>query len=357
MEVIKKPTAVICLSHYDGGMEIDSIKLAKKLSNYTKVILIAKENCFIASKKSEYEGYNDIALETISFYKSFSLNIIIQVRKIIKQYGIKNVVFFGASELKSLYFSFLFLDINLIIRHGTTKSTPKKDYFHQLIYSDVNYHISICKHLENNVFKIIPFGKKSKSKLIHSSLPLHAPKHQQQDKLSLLHVGRIAEGKGQVDAIQACEVLFENNIDFEFKIVGGLTERYKNEFLKIYNNCPYKDKITLVGFTNDVSKYLTDTDIFLFPSHGEGLGNSFIEALSQNIICLSYNNTSFPELASLGLYFKMAKNKDIADLKLHLLDIAQNLKYEKEKSSQNYSTSQKLFSLDKEMAKYLEVLV
>jgi len=30
---------------------------------------------------------------------------------------------------KSLYFAFLSLDINLIVRHSTTKSTQKKDYY------------------------------------------------------------------------------------------------------------------------------------------------------------------------------------------------------------------------------------
>ena len=229
MDKIKQPTAIICLSPYAGGMEIDSIKLAKKLSNYSKVVVIAKSGYFIESKKDEYIGFNDIKLETISFRSSLGLSIILQARKIIKKYDIKNIIFFGASELKSLYFSFFGLNINLIVRHGTTKSRPKKDWFHRLIYSDVNYHVSICKHLENNVKYIIPFGKQTKSKLIYSSFEFDEPKHIKQDKLTLLHIGRIAHGKGQVDAIKACEILVENNIDFVFNIVGGFDENYKKK--------------------------------------------------------------------------------------------------------------------------------
>jgi len=50
-----------------------------------------------------------------------------------------------------------------------------------------------------------------------------------------------------------------------------------------------------VGFSDNVQQYLQTADVFLFPSHGEGLGNAFIEALANNLICISYDNTTFPE--------------------------------------------------------------
>ena len=148
IESIKKqPTAVICLSPYSGGMELDAISFAKKLNPFMKTILIVQKDHFMEEKlQKDFMSY-----ETISFHKTISLSIIINARRIIKKYGIRNVIFFGASELKSLYFSFLGLDINLIIRHSTTKSKPKKDWFHRLIYSNVNYNISTSKHLETNV--------------------------------------------------------------------------------------------------------------------------------------------------------------------------------------------------------------
>ncbi len=337
-------------------MEIDAIKLAKKLSDYTKVIMIAQSGCFIDSKKDDYVGFNDIQLETISFKSSLSLDIILNVRKIIKEYGIQNVIFFGASELKSLYFSFLGLNVNLIVRHGTTKSRPKKDWFHRLIYSKVNYHVSICKHLENNVKYIIPFGKNTQSKLIYSSFNFDEPKQIEHNKLTLLHVGRIASGKGQIDAIQACEVLVKNGIDFEFNIVGGFDGSYEKQFLEFYENCSYKDKINLVGFTDKVRSYLETADIFIFPSHGEGLSNAFMEALSNNIVCIAYENTSFPELKDLGFNFAMCKNQDIEDLQKTLLDTVLNLEDKKNNAKRNYNLVKELFSLENEINQYKEIL-
>jgi len=320
----KAPLAVICLSPYQGGMEIDSIKLALMLSQVTDVTLIAKQNTFIASEFPKYDNPNGVRLETLAFKSSLSLSIISGVRKIVQKNGIKNVLFLGASELKSLYFAFSGLDINLIIRHGTTKSSPKKDWFHRLIYSRVDYHIAICEHLARNVKHIIPFGEKTQLKVVYPSLNLKpsvpidfdAKPHQ---PLQLLHVGRIAEGKGQKSAIAACKVLYDNNIDFVLTLVGGFHEPYKQAFLDYLDTLEYKSKIHLVGHTDNVESFYLSSDIFLFPSDGEGLSNAFIEALAYGLSCISYDNTSFPELQKLGFVFTMVKDQDVDQLKASLL--------------------------------------
>lgn len=352
----KKNVSIICLSPNFGGMEIDAIKLANKLSSYSKIILVAKENGFIAQKfDNNCLNNQNISLETVKFKSSLSFNIIKIARDIVIRNNIKNVIFFGASELKSLYFSFLGLDINLIVRHGTTKSTPKKDWFHKLIYSKVNYHVSISKHIQKNLDYIIPFGKNSKSILIYPSVKnININKKEKNDKLTLLHTGRIANGKGQIDAIKACSILVENNIDFIFYVVGGFEKDYEKEFLDFYNNLNYKDKIILAGFSNEIEKYLEKSHIFIFPSYGEGFGNSFIEAISSGLDCISYSNTSFLEFREIGLDFGIVKDKNIEILKETLLKISKKeVVFDIEK---NKKIINDYFSEDKEIREYLRIL-
>ena len=353
----KAPTAVICLSPYSGGMEIDSIKMAKKLAPYSKTILIAKKDHFIANEVNKEN--NEFVLETVRFKSNLGPALIFGIRKLIKKHKIKNVIFFGASELKSLYFSFLGLDINLIIRHGTTKSRPKKDWFHRLIYSKVNYHVAICEHLARNVEYIIPFGKKTELKVIYSSLlNISEPKpHLTGDIIQLLHVGRIARGKGQKDAILACQGLVDERIDFTLTLVGGFDESYQEEFLRFLENCTYKENIRLVGHTKDVQSHIDNSDIFIFPSSGEGLSNAFLEALSNNLVCISYDNTSFPELQELGFYFHCVRDQDINSLQEKLLIVSNSIDLEKEKSHSNHALATSLFSLDKELNEYLALLI
>lgn len=354
----KAPTAIICLSPYSGGMEIDSIKMAHKISPYAETILIAKEGHFIA--KEVVKQSTPFTLETITFKSNLGPALIFGLRHLVQKYTIKNVIFFGASELKSMYFSFLGLDINLIIRHGTTKSRPKKDWFHRLIYSRVNYHIALCEHLAKNVRHIIPLGPHTQLKTIYSSLKENStpPKEKTADsKLKLLHIGRIAEGKGQEDAISACEVLADHHIDFTLTLLGGFHEAYEEKFLKQLKQCSYKERIVLAGHSDRVYEYIEKSDIFLFPSHGEGLSNAFLEALSRNLVCISYDNTSFPELRELGFYFHLVTDRDINALRSTLLDVCRDLQNEQEKSEQNAILARSIFSLEKEMTSYLEILV
>jgi glycosyltransferase involved in cell wall biosynthesis len=337
-------------------MEIDSIKLAKKLSSNVPITLIAKTNCFIANSKDDYVGLNGIQLETIAFHSSMSLSIVLGVRRIVQEKGIKNVIFFGASELKSLYFSFLGLDINLIVRHGTTKSHPKKDWFHRLIYSNVKTHVSICKHLEKNVKYIIPFGKQTRSVMIYPSLESPEIEKTPHDTLTLIHVGRIAQGKGQADAIQACEILYKKGIDFVFYLVGGFDARYEQPFMQLYDSLPYKEKIILVGFTKNVAEYYAKADIFLFPSHGEGLSNAFLEALSNDLVCIVYNNTSFPELQELGLYCHLCENRNIESVKNTLLESVTHLSEQISMASSNRQIMERILNTQREINEYLALL-
>lgn len=346
---------IICLSPNFGGMELDAIRLAKKLIPFKKVVLIVKEEGFIHKNFNKYFSLDDnIDLETIKFKSSLSFNIIKKTRDIVKRFNIDNIIFFGASELKSLYFSFLGLEINLIVRHGTTKSKPKKDWFHRLIYSKVNYHVSISQHLQKNVEYIIPFGKNSKSILIYPSIKLVDYVKKETDSIILVHTGRITKGKGQMDAIKACEILYKNNLDFVFYIVGGYEKSFKKEFLDFLSTLEYKDKIILVGFSDNVQEYLIKSDIFLFPSYGEGFGNSFVEALSFKLKCISYENTSFFEFKELGFDFEMVENRNIDSLKQSIFRIVNNkINFDLGK---NTELVKNIFSEEQEIKKYLEIL-
>lgn len=353
--MLKQNTAVICLSKGTGGVEIDSLKFAKKLCRYSNIVFIAKHNSFIQQSYDKYITAEDgIALETIDFNFNFSLNIIKKTRYIIEKYKVRNVVFFGTRELKSLFFAFIGFDINLIMRHGTTRTTPRKHLFHRMIYNNVNYHVSISKHVENCIKHVIPFGPATESVMIYSSVKNYDFKKEKNKTLTFLHIGRVLKAKGQEDAIRACKILTENNIDFRFYIVGDQEQKYSKEFMSFYENLSYKDKIVLIGPTHNIEKYLKKSDIFLFPSYGEGMPNAFLEALSSGLTCVAYENTCFPELKNLGFDFEMIENKNIDNLANAILSIAKGeSNYNIEKNKQ---VVQSLLNEEIEINRYLDLL-
>jgi hypothetical protein len=133
---MKQKTAIICLSRVNGGMELASVKLARLLSQDLEVEFIARDNSYIVNRKEHFENCN-VKVHIVEFSSNFSFKLIFKIRKILKENNIKNVIFLGASEMKSIYFATLGLDINFIIRQGSKKTTSKKDFFHKLLYSNV----------------------------------------------------------------------------------------------------------------------------------------------------------------------------------------------------------------------------
>lgn len=361
--ILKLPTAIISFGTLLGGMEMDALKLAKSLQINIDVTLITRTQTQLDKYARETCEKLGISIESVSFRTFFSPSLIFGVRKTLKRNRIKNVIFFGASEMRSLYFSFIGLDINLIIRHGTMKTTSKKDILHKLIYSSVNWHVSICKNLSSNVKKIIPFGKKSQEKLIYSVLryiPTDMPKPvlRKNTPLKILHVARIAPGKGHIDAIKACKALHSQNIPFELHLAGEIHPPFQRQFESALDACVYKGSIILHGFCNNVPDLLKQSDIFLFPSSGEGLSNSFIEALAYGLVCICYNNTSFPELKDLGFIMHLADNANVNDLSSKLMDAIGYMDKNPVPIERNMQLAKKLFSSqERELKEYLDILV
>jgi len=349
-------TAIMCLSVGKGGMEIDTIKTAILLKDEVNIHLICKRGSYIAERmaKKPINGVNVIELEfngklAIGF---IDFRLMWQLGTVLKKYEIKNLIFFGVSELKTIFFSLLGKDTKLIIRHGTRKSKIKRDVIRRILFSRVNGHVAISKYILNNVKVIYPISKKSEVVVIYPSLGLPMndnPSMSSSSIIRILHTGRVVDGKGYESALYACDILYENDINFEFTAVGDITESsYVNIIKKKVSDKEYSSQVKFTGHVEDVNKYLMNSDILLFPSKGEGFCNSFNEALAYGLVCLAYDNTVFPELRDLGLYFHLAENGNLSSLSDNLLYICKNLKNEKEKCVSNISLAQKSYTSNTE---------
>ena len=356
-----RPVAVMCFSDGAGGMDMSAVRLASILSSVSDVTFVCKKGAFAESlyKKGNYS----FECETVKFSsRTFSPSMLLRVRAILKKHRIANVIFLGASELKTLYFSFLGNDVNVIVWHGTTKSTPKHDVLHKLVYSCVNYHVAISNHLLRNMKTIVPETKGVHYRMIRPSLEVAVgdsgvEKPIGKERINIIHVGRVAAGKGQIDAVLACQGLHEEGIKFKIYIVGEDNGNdYAGQLLKTIENLPYKDSIILMGFRNDVSKLLEKSDIFLFPSLGEGMPAVLIEALHTDSVCITYDNTVFPEFSDLGFHFHPVKTNDVEALTKKLIDVAKNIDDEAKKSEPNKALAQKVFQVERELSEWIEIL-
>ena len=352
----------MCFSSGGGGMELDTIKLADLLNDSCRVVLFCKRGSMIHALHEKRARVYDC--EPIAFRsRTFSPSMLRQVRGAIRAHAIKNVIFFGASELKTLYFAFLGFDLNVIVRHGTTKSTPKRGWFHRLVYSCVDYHVGLSKHLLDNAKTIVPLNEHVSFRIISSSFdPVNVDQSSAppNDKgvLRILHVGRVAIGKGQIDAVVACSELRKNGTDFHLDFLGNYQDRrYLNKLKSTVKKCGLSDYVTLHGHVDNVGDYMETADIFLFPSYGEGMSNAMIEALHYGHVCLCYSNTVFPEFREMGFYITLARDRDQADLAEKLVAIVQNFNEEERRAARNAELARKLFDRNRERQDWLAILV
>jgi glycosyltransferase involved in cell wall biosynthesis len=287
-----------------------------------------------------------------------SPSIILSVRAIVKKNNIKNVIFVGASEMKSLYFAFLGLDINLILRHGTIKSHPKKGPFHTLVYSKVNTHVAISKYMSGNVKDIIPFGKNTKLKVIVPSLAnkLSNKGRTSSETLRVLHAGRVTSGKGIDKAILACGILYENSINFRFDNFGPVDSKYSDKLKELLNSINYVDTIHINGFTDKIYDEYMSHDIFLFPTPDEGYGNVIMESISHGIIVLAFDNTAISNFGEMGFHIHLVEDQNLDALQERLLDIANNLEEEKTLAIENIQKAKIVFAPEREAMEYIELL-
>jgi len=110
-----------------------------------------------------------------------------------------------------------------------------------------------------------------------------------QDKLSLVSIGRLAKQKAFDLTIKAAKVLSDQKVDFKWYIIGEGTERkYLEDLISEY---ALEDKVLLLGFRDNPYPYIKACDIYVQTSAFEGLGRTLIEA---SILCKPIVTTNFP---------------------------------------------------------------
>lgn len=355
---MKTSIVVACFSNNKGGMELNSLGLARLLHRQHDVTVVCREGSHIETFRKSLlkEG---IELVSIPFEGNFSLRCILDLRKVLKKKKIKNLIFFGASELKSIVVAKIGLGVRILNFHGTNKTHSKKDPLHALIYKGVHFHIAVSEYLKKNVLSIIPGSSEENVKVVY--LPcdhtntvaktLNSP-------VQLVHVGRIAKGKGHEDFLEVVESV-SKTLEIRGTLVGGVEDENISEKLqsKMYKHPELNAIVHFAGFQTNVQSYLTPAHFLLFPSRGEGLPNTLIEAFLAKVLPITYDNTVFPEFLKLGFEFPQVADGDLEALKVMCQS---SFKMDPELFSQtvekNYKLAEKYFSGDSVLKSYNELL-
>jgi len=99
------------------------------------------------------------------------------------------------------------------------------------------------------------------------------------DDFIIAHIGRISPPKNQIEAIEVAEKIFLHIPNAYLIIIGQPVNKiYSRKLLERKKTSPYKDRIFILGYREDIAQILVDSNVLLSTSTAEGLPNVMIEA-------------------------------------------------------------------------------
>ncbi|WP_164462273.1 glycosyltransferase [Bacillus sp. FJAT-42376] len=120
-----------------------------------------------------------------------------------------------------------------------------------------------------------------------------------QSNFQIIHVANAINSfvKGHKELIEVASILKEKGFEVSVKFVGD--GELVPQFQEYAKSLSVQDRVFFIGYIPDketMRKTLRDSDLFVFPTHGEGLPRVLIEAMAVGLPCISTKINGIPEL-------------------------------------------------------------
>jgi len=182
--------------------------------------------------------------------------------------------------------------------HDTTNKRRKIPFFYiidRLFYSQYLSIICISKGVYNRLAEWVGIEIKEKLKVVYNGSRLYSLSKRRllKNRLpKLISIGRLISKKNFSITINAISEI-KNEIE-SYTIVGEGSERKKLE--KLIKSLKLEKKVKLIGWTENVEKYLQEADIQLIPSLYEGFGLVAAEGMSTGLPVVASNIEGLKEV-------------------------------------------------------------
>ena len=115
--------------------------------------------------------------------------------------------------------------------------------------------------------------------------------------LRIVFVGVITSNKNQMEAVRACNELVKDGVhNFTLSFLGDGPDGYIDEVKAFVKKNKLQDKISFLGFVDDVNKVLDSSDVGLVCSNKEAFGRVTIEFMMRMLPVIVSNTGVNPEL-------------------------------------------------------------
>jgi glycosyltransferase involved in cell wall biosynthesis/peptidoglycan biosynthesis protein MviN/MurJ (putative lipid II flippase) len=333
----KKPIILLNNISYGGGAERSMTYLANGLSELGiyDITYVTLEKTHNPDLKSDIKqiAFRDNT-KNFRLFKVFDAFFdAIRLVKIIKETDAKIVLSFQhrsniINVLAKIFFGRHFAIISE--RNYTEvffKNSPISliiEFFIKWFYQRADFITCNAKDIKTSLSKYFSIDE-NKIKVINNGYPIDEIKLTSQGELDLedqwlfqtnktkiITIGRLVKQKGHEYLIRAFHLLPNKN-DFRLFIIGEGPEQENLE--KLIEELNLEKHIYLFGYKNNAIRYLSRSDLFVFPSLFEGYPNALSEALIVGIPIISFDfKAGAREILHDGKFGKLIPLKDIEQL-------------------------------------------
>lgn len=331
-----------------GGLEIISYKFFEYLleKNFDIIFLVQKNSKLHERLLQSNFKERIIPLTTIKYFDIINF---FKIYHIIKKNDVKIIHTFKSSDIWFSVISakILFKLKNVRIVHylqlGGKKS--RKDFLHSCIYKYLDKLLTITNQMSEDVNKNWPVKKEIIQRLYPGGINLEEYNRDKFDtdsvklkykisanKKILAIIGQITEGKGQLFVLKSFKYILQYHPEL-FLIIAGAPpkneEYYLNEVLEYININNLQNKVSIVGFCNNVPELLSIVDIFILGSKEESFGIVVIEAMAAGCITVASNAGGIPEIITEnqnGFLYETFDNESLNKVLLKVLQIDDDTK-------------------------------
>ena len=160
--------------------------------------------------------------------------------------------------------------------------------------------------------------------------------------------------KGFDNLIKLIGPVLADHPSWKLKIVGGGDEgtQYLKNLVKKEN---LEDKVVFEGFSNEVSKIMRDSEIYIMTSRFEGLPMVLLEAMSQGMACISYDCISGPsEIITHNVNGILVEDQNMELMSIELDKLIKNPKKRIELARQGINSLDR-YKIENIYSKYIEI--
>ena len=174
------------------------------------------------------------------------------------------------------------------------------------------------------------------------------------NKFVIGYTGRIDKSKG-VDLLLAAAIpLMKQMPELHLLIVGDGPAL--NELIEKVSSEEVKERITFAGYVADISSYYSGMDLYVFPSHWEGVPYAILEAMRAGLPVISTNVGGIPEVVRDGKEGILIPPNNVELLRNEIQRMISDPEKRSLYASNARNRYKKVFSIDKMHEDFLKVL-